>query len=114
MHLTPWRFGVITGGGSSSGSRIVPGDNLEKENSNGESVNLVGVARLRTKGLWWHVDQCSWTLGHFTASHGGIGGCCDLGHGKVSHLCLVAVIKKNVVAGQVSMENAIPVQVSHC
>ena len=52
-------------------------------------------------------------LGHLTAGHGGIGGCV-LGHAKVGHLGLVAGIQEDVVAGQVSMEDAIPVQVSHC
>ena len=55
-----------------SGGREGPGGDLEEEDSDGEGVSLVGVARLRTKGLWWHVNRCSRALGHFTAGHGGI------------------------------------------
>ena len=107
------RIGICLCDKLGSGSRELSGDNLEKENSNGESVNLVGVEIREMKGLWWHVDHRSWTPGHLIAGHGGIGGY-DLGHAKVGHLGLVAGIQEDVVAGQVSMEDAIPVKVSHC
>ena len=83
---------------------------MDDQNPCRERVELVGIARFGTKSLWRHEHWCAWALGDLTAGHTRVG-FHHLGHAKVGHLDLAASIDENVVAGEVSVEDVVGVQV---
>ena len=83
---------------------------MDDQNPSRERVKLVGVARFGTQGLWRHKHWCAWALGDLTAGHARVG-FHHLGHAEVSHLGLATSIDENVVAGEVSVEDVVGVQV---
>ena len=83
---------------------------MDDQNPNRERVELVGIARFGTQSLWRHEHWCAWALGDLTAGHARVG-FHHLGHAKVGHLGLATSIEKNVVAGEVSVDDLVGVQV---
>ena len=83
---------------------------MDDQNTSRERVELVRVARFLTQSLWRHEHWSAWALGHLTAGHARVG-FHHLGHAEVSHLDLATSIQQNVVAGQVSVEDVVSVQV---
>ena len=83
---------------------------MDDQNPSRERVELVGVARFSTQSLWRHEHWRARTLGDLTAGHSRVG-FHHLGHAEVGHLGLAAGIQENVVAGEVSVEDVIGVQV---
>ena len=62
------------------------------------------------KSLWRHEHWCARALGELTAGHARVG-FHHLGHTEIGHLDLAASIDENVVAGEVSVEDLVGVQV---
>ena len=83
---------------------------MDDQNPSRECVELVGVARFGTQSLWRHEHWCARAPGELTAAHARVG-FHNLGHAEIGHLDLAASIDENVVAGEVSMDDLVGVQV---
>ena len=84
---------------------------MDDQDPSRERVELVGVARVGTQSLWRHEHWRARALGDLTADHAKVGFHYP-GHAEVGHLGLAAGIQQNVVAGEVSVEDVVGVQVS--
>ena len=93
-----------------SRSRKCAGDDLDDQNPSRECVELVRVARFGTKSLWRHEHWCTRALGEATVGHARVG-FQHLRHAEIGHFSLISSIDKNVVAGEVSVEDVVGVQV---
>ena len=83
--------------------------NLNFNYSKGKTVNLLGVDRRVSEGLWWHVGQGPWACsvgGHAWVDTE------ELGHTKVGDLGSAAGNQQDIVAGEVAMDDVIGVEVN--
>lgn len=91
-----------------SGARVHSGQDLDHQHTPGEAVQLGTVVRRLLQGLWGHVDKCAWAQGQRSDARIDL---LKLGHAKIGDFCSIPGNQQYVIAGQITMNQPVAVEV---